>query len=159
LCLWRGAISSSEGVGLGTLGLFSIVYLLPSFVGGIGILRRIPWAQWILWIEAGMLALVMPAGTALAGLSLWALITKRQHTVDGGMAAFEAFVQRTVRPLGLVLVATLILWVTIGAGYRLHGVIDSPRKQVLTPLLSGVPDPMPERPEFRMPDLPRAPAQ
>lgn len=104
-----------------------------------------------------MLALVMPAGTALAGLSLWAFITKRQHTVDGGMAAFEAFVQRTVRPL--VLVATFILGVTIGAGYRLGGVIDPPREQVLTPLLSGVPDPMPERPEFRMPDLPRAPGQ
>ena len=106
-----------------------------------------------------MLALVMPVGMVLAGLSLWALITNRQDTVDGGMAALEAFVQRTVRPLVLVLVATLILGVAIGAGYRLRGVINSPCKQVLTPLLSGVPDPMPERPEFRMPDLPRAPAQ
>jgi hypothetical protein len=106
-----------------------------------------------------MLALVMPAGTALAGLSLWALIAKRPDTVNGGMAAFEAFVQRTVRPLVLVLVATFILGVIIGADYRLGGVIDPPRKQVLTPLLSGVPDPMPERPEFRMPDLPRAPGQ
>ena len=71
------------------LGLFSIVHFLPSFVGAIGILRRIPWARCILWIEAGMLALAMPVGTVLAGLSLWALITTRQDTVDGGMAGWR----------------------------------------------------------------------
>lgn len=143
----------------GALGLFSIVYFLPSFVGGIGILRRIPWARWILWIEAGMLALAMPVGTVLAGLSLWALITTRQDTVDGGMAAFEALVQRALRPLVLALIAMFILGMIVGAGYLFPDVIDPPRTQVLTQLPSGVPDLMPERPEFRMPDLPRAPGQ
>lgn len=61
----------------GGLGLLSVVYFLPSFAGGIVILRRIPWARWILWIEAGLLALAIPVGTVLAGLSLWALITTR----------------------------------------------------------------------------------
>ncbi len=143
----------------GTLGLFSIVYFLPSFVGGIGILRRIPWARWILWIEAGLLAVAIPVGTLLAGLSLWALLTTREETADGGMAAFEAFVQRAVRPLVLALVAMFTLGVMLGLGYLFRDVIDPPREQVLTPLPSGVPDPTPERPEFRMPELPRAPGQ
>ena len=128
------------------LGLFSIVHFLPSFVGAIGILRRIPWARWILWIEAGMLALAMPVGTVLAGLSLWALITTRQDTVDGGMAAFEAFAQRAVRPLVLALIAMFILGMIVGAGCLFPDVIDPPREQVLTPRPGGVPDPMPERP-------------
>ena len=143
----------------GGLGLLSIVYFLPSFVGGIGVLMRIPWARWILWIEAGLLALAIPVGTVLAGLSLWALITTREETADGGMAAFEAFVHRAVRPLVLALIAMFILGVMLGLGYLFRDVIDPPREQVLTPLPSGAPDPMPERPEFRMPELPRAPGQ
>ena len=143
----------------GGLGLLSVVYFLPSFAGGIGILRRIPWARWILWIEAGLLALAIPVGTVLAGLSLWAFITTRDETADGGMAAFEAFVQRVVRPLVLAMIAMFILGVMLGLGYLFRDVVDPPRPQVLTPLPSGVPDPMPERPEFRMPDLPGAPAQ
>ena len=95
----------------------------------------------------------------LAGLSLWALITTREETADGGMAAFEAFVQRVVRPLVLALTAMFILGVMLGLGYLFRDVVDPPRPQVLTPLPSGVPDPMPERPEFRMPDLPGAPGQ
>jgi hypothetical protein len=143
----------------GVLGLLSIVYFLPSFAGGIGILKRIPWARWILWIEAGLLALAIPVGTVLAGLSLWALITTREETADGGMAAFEAFVQRAVRPLVLALIAMFILGVIVGVGYLFRDVIDPPRPQVLTPMPSGRPDPMPERPEFRMPELPDAPGQ
>lgn len=143
----------------GMLGLLSIAYFLPSFVGGIGILQRIPWARWILWIEAGMLALAIPVGTVLAGLSIWALLTTREDTADGGMAAFEAFVQRAVRPLMLALIAMFLLGVIVGVGYLFRDVIDPPREQVLTPMPSGVPDPMPERPEFRMPELPRAPGQ
>jgi hypothetical protein len=143
----------------GGLGLLSIAYFLPSFVGGIGILRRIAWARWILWIEAGLLALAIPVGTVLAGLSLWALITTREETADGGMAAFEVFVQRAVRPLVLALVAMFVLGVILGAGYLFRDAIDPPREQVLTPMPSGVPDPMLERPEFRRPDLPRAPGQ
>ena len=75
------------------------------------------------------------------------------------MAAFEAFVQRAVRPLVLALVAMFTLGVMLGLGYLFRDVIDPPREQVVTPMPSGVPDPMPERPEFRMPELPRAPGQ
>lgn len=137
----------------GMLGLLSIAYFLPSFVGGIGVLRRLPWARWILWIQAGLLALAIPVGTALAGFSLWALITTREETADGGMANFEAFVYRAVRPLVLALIALFILGVIVGVGYLFRDYIDPPRPQVLTPLPSGRPDPMPERPEFKMPDL------
>jgi hypothetical protein len=148
----------------GTLGLFSIMYFLPSFVGGIGILRRIVWARWILWMEAAMLALAIPVGTVIAGLSLWALITTREQTADGGMAQFEDFVQRAIRPLVLALIALFTLGCIVGLGYLFRDVIDPPRTQVLTPMPSGVPPQLPERPEFEMPDLreyqsPREPGQ
>jgi hypothetical protein len=100
-----------------------IAYFLPSFVVGAGIPARIPRARWIVWIGAGMLALAMPVGTALA------------------------------------LVAMIILGVIVGGVYLFRDVIDPPYEQVLTPLRGALPDPMPERPEFRMPDLPRAPGQ
>lgn len=148
---------------IGTLGLFSIMFFLPSFAGGIAILRRIWWARWILWIEAGMLALAIPVGTALAGLSLWVLVTTREQTADGGMAKFEDFVHRAVRPLILALAALFTLGVIVGLGYLFRDVIDPPREQVLTPM-PVMPPPAPERPEFEMPDLnqyrrPRGPEQ
>jgi len=143
----------------GGLGLLSIVYFLPSFAGGIGVLGRVPWARGILWIEAALLAFAIPVGTALAGLSLWALLTTREASADGGMAQFEEFVYRAIRPLVLILVALFILGVILGLGYLFRDVIDPPRSQVLTPLPSGAPPQLPEQPEFRMPELPRAPEQ
>jgi hypothetical protein len=64
-------------------------------------------------------------------------------------------------PVGtaLALVAMIILGVIVGGGYLFQDVIDPPHEQVLAPLRGALPDPMPERPEFRMPDLPRAPGQ
>lgn len=136
----------------GGLGLLSIMYFLPSFAGGIAVLRGLPWARAILWLEAALLAFAIPVGTVLAGASLWVLLTTREVSADGGIAKFEAFVQRAVRPVILALIALFTLGVIVLTGYLFRDVIDPPREQVLTPLPSGVPE-LPERPEFRMPDL------
>jgi hypothetical protein len=47
----------------------------------------------------------------------------------------------------------------VGGDDLFQDVTDPPHEQVLAPLPGALPDPMPERPEFRMPDLPRAPGQ
>jgi hypothetical protein len=148
---------------VGGLGLLSIMYFLPSFAGGIGVLRGLPWARAILWLEAALLAFAIPIGTVLAGLSLWALLTTRDISADGGMAQVEAFVHRAVRPLILALIALFTLGVILGLGYLFRDVIDPPREQILTPMPS-MPPPAPERPEFELPDLnpyrpPREPEQ
>jgi len=75
------------------------------------------------------------------------------------MAAFGAFVQRAVGPLVLALVAMFALGVMLGLGSLFRDAINPPREQVLTPLPDGVPDATPERPEFTMQDLPRAPGR
>lgn len=65
------------GAGLGALAALLLAYAMARdpayddefafFAGGIGILRRIPWARWILWIEAGLLALAIPVGHGAGG--------------------------------------------------------------------------------------------
>lgn len=64
-------------------------------------------------------------------------------------------------PVGtaLALVAMIILGVIVGGDDLFQDVTDPPHEQVLAPLPGALLDPMPERPEFRMPDLPRAPGQ
>jgi hypothetical protein len=148
----------------GLLGLATLGWFLPMLVGGVGLLKRWPWARALIWAVAGMLAVAVPVGTLLAGFSLWVLLTTREVSVDGGMAKLEDFVRRIVPLLIAALAALFILGLIILAGYLFRDVIDPPREQMLTPLPSGVPPQLPERPEFRMPDpkefgLPRAPEQ
>ena len=104
------------------------------FLGGLGLLKRWPWARAIVWMESAMLAFAIPVGTALAGVNLWVLLSTRETTTDGGIAKFEAFVHRAVRPLVLALIALATLGVMIGLGYLFRDVIDPPREQILTPM-------------------------
>lgn len=118
----------------GVFGLLSVAYFIPSFCGGVGLLKRWPWARAIIWMESAMLALLVPVGTALAGLNLWVLLSTREVSADGSVAKFEAFVHRAVRPIVLALIALGILGLIIGAGYLFRDVIDPPREQILTPM-------------------------
>ncbi|MDP3493800.1 MAG: hypothetical protein Q8R82_11840, partial [Hyphomonadaceae bacterium] len=140
--------------------LLSIAYFLPAFIGGFGLLRRWPWARSIIWMSSAMMALLVPIGTAIAGINLWVLLSTREISADGGIAKFEDFVHRSVRPVVLMLIALGILGLIIGVGYIFRDQIDPPREQILTPMPSGVPDTsdMP-RFEYVPPTLPRAPEQ
>lgn len=144
----------------GLFGLLSIAYFIPSFCGGLGLLKRWPWARAIIWMESAMLALLVPVGTALAGFNLWVLLSTREVSADGGVAKFEAFVYRSVRPVVLALIALGTLGVMLGLGYLFRDVIDPPKEQILTPMPSGVPDTSDlPRFEYVPPTLPRAPEQ
>lgn len=147
----------------GLMGMLSLIYFLPMFAGGVGLLMRKAWARALLWIEAAALALFVPLGTVLAGYSLWALVTTADLAGDGGMALIEQRVRRMLHALVLILIGLFILGVIIGGGWLFRDAIDPPGEQVLTPLPSGVPD-LPDPPEFKMPDtrefgLPHAPEQ
>jgi hypothetical protein len=142
----------------GLLGSLSLFYFAPMFVGGVGLLLRKPWGRALLWIEAAVLALLVPVGTVLAGFTLWALVTTFEVTTDG-IARVERVIRNSLRNIVLILIALFILGVIIGVGWLFRDVIDPPGQQVLTPMPSGVPPQLPEQPEFRMPELPRAPGQ
>jgi hypothetical protein len=103
----------------------------------------------------------VPVGTLIAGINLWVLISTREATPDGGMAKFEAFIARAIRPLVLMLIALFILGVMLGLGYIFRDVIAPPKKQVLTPLPSGVPS-ISDMPRFEYvppTSVPREPEQ
>lgn len=121
-------------------GLVVLILFAPSFLGGVGVLRGLPWARAFMWIQAAGLALIVPIGTLVAGINLWVLMSTREVTPDGGMAAFEAFVHRTIRPLVLALIALFILGVMLGLGYLFRDSIPARKPQVLTPMPSGIPD-------------------
>lgn len=135
----------------GLLGLATLAYFMPMTVAGVGLLKRWPWARALTWALAAMLAALVPVGTVLAGFSLWALLTTREVSPDGGIAKFEAFVRRMLPLVLCALAALFILGVIIGIGWLFRDVIDPPREQILTPMPS-MPPQLPERPEFKMPD-------
>lgn len=129
----------------------SIVYFIPSFTGGLGVLKGIYWARGMLWLQTVFLAPLVPVGTVLAGFTLWALLPRPSEMPrDGGMAAFEQFVLRYRRAAVLALAAWATLGAMIGLGYIFRDVIDPPQQQELTPLPDFdrvIPKP-PERPDF-----------
>lgn len=142
----------------GLLFLLAIGYFIPMFFGGYGLLKRWPWARALLWMESALLIVLVPVGTALAGVNLWVLLSTREVSADGGIAKLEEFLRRAVRPLILALIAWAILGTMIGLGYIFRDVIDPPKEQILTPMPTGVPE-LKDRPKFEYvpPTLPRAP--
>ena len=137
------------------LGLLGLAYCVPSLIGGIGLLRGRPLARVIIWCESAALAVLVPVGTVLCSISIWILLTTWDPEEIGDLGSIERFVQRSLRAIMLMLAALFILGVILLTGYLFRDVIDPPGRQVLTP--------MPEMPkfdpppEFKMPELPRAP--
>lgn len=142
----------------GGLGLLTLAYFLPSFLGGIGLLRGIPWARAIIWIESAVFALAVPVGTVICAASLWVLLTTWDPTEAPTYTQIERFVQNSLRSIVLILIALFTLGVIIGLGYIFRDVIDPTQHQELTPMPT-FPPPQVDRPEFRIPELPRAPGQ
>jgi hypothetical protein len=133
----------------------SVVYFLPSFAGGLGLLRGIYWARGLLWIEAAFLAPLVPVGAILSGLTLWALLPRKgEIPSDGGIAKFEQLLLRWRRAAVLAIAALATLGAIVGLGYIFRDQIealDPQPKQELTPL-----------PDFdkaipKVPDGPRIP--
>jgi hypothetical protein len=109
----------------------------------------------IIWIESAALALIVPVGTVLCGVSLWVLLSTWDPKEIGDLGSIERFVQRSLRVIILMLIALFILGVILLTGYLLRDVIDPPGRQQLTPMPEM--PPAYQRPEFKMPELPVAP--
>lgn len=143
---------------LSGLGVIGLAYCLPSFIGGVGLLRGRPMARLIIWAESAALALLVPVGTVLCAISLWILLSTWDPTEIEGLGTVERFVQRFLRTIMLILAALFTLGVILLIGWLFRDVIDPPGKQVLTPM-PVMPPPVVDRPEFKMPELPRAPGR
>ena len=56
------------------VGLFLLIVSVPEIVGGIGLLRRRPWARIVLLVLAVLELIRIPLGTALGVYTIWALV-------------------------------------------------------------------------------------
>jgi len=149
----------------GVLGFLSVLHFLPMFVGGVGLLRRKPWARMILWAVSAPLALLIPVGTLLAGYNVWAMITTAEDAgsmfSSDAVARVERVVRNALRNIVLILIALFILGLIVGVGWLFRDQIDPPREQILTPMpeMPSFERPEFKVPEFNRPELPTEPAQ
>ena len=143
----------------GVLGFLCLLYFLPMFAGGVGLLRRRPWARILLWAVSAPLALLIPVGTLLAGYNVWAMITTAEDAgsvfSSDAVARIERIVRNALRNIVLILIALFILGVIVGVGWLFRDQIDPPKDQILTPMPEM---PKFDTPEFKMPEF-NAPAR
>jgi hypothetical protein len=142
----------------GVLGVFSLFYFAPMFLGGVGLLLRKVWGRALLWSVSPFLALATPVGTLLAGYNLWALLTTAGFSNDA-MARAERIIRNALRNIVLILIAMFILGVIVGIGWLFRDQIDPPREQILTPMpeMPNFEQPAFKMPEFNPPERPDAP--
>jgi len=55
---------------------FGVVLLVPSFIGGFGLLRNKRWARVLLIVVSVEFLFSFPVGTVLGGYGLWALLNR-----------------------------------------------------------------------------------
>ena len=105
----------------------TVVYLLPSVAGGVGLLCGKAWGRVVIAVTSAMLLTFVPIGTAIGGLSLWVLFGRKPKAVEPAAAEAPAASPPAYRPPSRV---AGLLWamagvgagfvVVIGAGFRLH---------------------------------------
>ena len=79
-------VASQEGealvvlstIGIGVGALLSLISL-PGLIGGIGLLKRKPWARILILIVSAVDLINVPVGTALGAYSIWVLV--QENTV------------------------------------------------------------------------------
>lgn len=73
---------------VGTLvGLFLLMVSVPEVIGGIGLLKRRPWARILLMVMAVLELIRIPLGTALGVYTIWVLVqdeTKQMLETEAG---------------------------------------------------------------------------
>lgn len=93
----------------------AVVYLIPGFAGGVGLLRGQAWG-WRLIAGLSVLYLpLVPVGTALGGIGLWVLVARDDEAFAKGIAGVS--LSSVVRPLLLVLAALASLAGMVALGY------------------------------------------
>ena len=56
------------------MGAFFVLLAVPGIVGGVGLLKRRPWARFLVLILGAIHLLNLPIGTALGAYTIWVLI-------------------------------------------------------------------------------------
>ena len=75
---WNGAGPGNPGALVAFwigYGLIVLLFLAPSFVGGLGLVRGQRWARGLIMVLSGILLFAFPIGTLLGGYGLWVLFT------------------------------------------------------------------------------------
>jgi hypothetical protein len=120
-------------------GFLSVAYFIPSFVGGLGLLRGRPWARAVIWVESALLVFAIPIGTVLAGLSMWVLLSHRDQAESYGsrIHAVERWLA-SKRELFLAALAAIgTLGAMIGLGYLFRDQIEdlNPPMKLVGPVI------------------------
>jgi hypothetical protein len=122
------------------LGMLTFAYFGPSLAGGVGLLRSQPWARALIWVQASLLILLIPIGTALAGYGIWVMLrTRRDDLATGAMVAFDGWLKRSWALLLAAIAAIVILAVMLGAGYLFRDYIEPKSDVEVLPLPRGRP--------------------
>ena len=110
---------------------FAVPILLPSIIGGIGLVRGARWAQVLIGVWSGLLLLAFPVGTVLGAFGLWVLVVRpspapaatvtRAPAAPVSKPAASAEARRLLRLLVAATTVALGFIVVIGAGFRLTG--------------------------------------
>ena len=64
-------ITSSVGVTISSLLFFLAI---PGLIGGIGLLKRLPWSRYVVFVLGCFNLMVVPFGTALGIYTIWVLV-------------------------------------------------------------------------------------
>lgn len=67
------------------IGIFSLLFSIPSFVAGIGMLKRKSWAKIWAMIAGGLAGMSFPIGTALCVYTFWFLFSGGGKELYDGM--------------------------------------------------------------------------
>ena len=109
---------------VGPLFVFiAIPYLIPAFVGGVGLLRGKNWARVVIAVLSFLLLLAIPVGTAIGAFGLWALGTSKPAPSLAPDPIKAAPPAEAKRVLGVLVMAAMVACgfiVVLGAGFRLH---------------------------------------
>lgn len=66
------------------IGIFSLIFSIPSFVAGIGLLKQKSWAKIWAMIAGGLAGMSFPIGTALCVYTFWFLFSGGGKELYGG---------------------------------------------------------------------------
>jgi hypothetical protein len=120
--------------------MLTFAYFGPSLVGGIGLLRGQPWARALIWVQASLLILLIPVGTALAGYGIWVMLrTRSADLATNAMVAFDGWLKRSWTLLIAALAAIVTLAAMIGVGYLFRDYLDPKSDVEILPLPTGRP--------------------
>jgi hypothetical protein len=130
---------------VGPLYLLVGLTVLPSLVGGLGLLRRRAWARWVIAAVSVPYLFALPVGTALGVFSLWALFGSgaptRQPAGGAAVADRPSLLRRDQVNLLLVIAGTgAAIAIALNIGFKVHSHSTSADFPVIGP--NGVPVPI-----------------